>query len=407
MNVLVINAGSSTLKYQLIDMENERPIARGICDKIGRGDSFITHKTDGHIQKYSVSFPTHNEALKELCKLLTNGERPVVGSLDEIAVVGHRAVHGGSRFCEAELITEDVLRDIEGVLDMAPLHNPPMLETMRASKSLFRKSAPQVVVFDTAFHHTIPEKAYTVPIPRALRDELKIRRYGFHGTSHRYVSGRAAELMGKPISELKIVTCHLGNGSTVTGVRYGKSFDTSAGFSTYDGLLMGTRSGGIDPAIPTFLQTRKGFTPEQVEEILIRQSGLLGLSELTSDHRELEEAAASGNLNARLALDVYNYQIKKFVGAYAAAIGGMDALVFTGGIGENSPLTRAGVCEEMDFFGIRLDCETNLKARGECCEISVSDAPVKVFVIPTNEELLIARDAWQLAGYSKHAPKMG
>jgi len=244
----------------------------------------------------------------------------------------------------------------------------------------------------------MPEKSYTYPIPSQLREELKIRKYGFHGTSHRYVSDKAAELIGKPIEQLKIVTCHLGNGSTVTGIRYGKSIDTSSGFSTYDGLLMGTRSGGIDPYIPTYLQTRKGYTPEQVEDILIRKSGLLGVSELSSDHRELEEAAAKGNRKAQLALDMYAYQIKKFVGAYAVAIGGIDALVFTGGIGENSPLTRADVCNEMEFLGVHLDGEINSATKGRLRDISTYNSPVKVYVIPTNEELMIARDACTVVG---------
>jgi len=398
MNVLVINAGSATLKYQLINMTNEQAVARGLCDKIGREDSSITHKTQSHTQKYTASFPTHTEAFLELCKLLTGGEHPVIASLGEISVIGHRAVHGGSRFGEATLLTEQVLDDIEGVLDMAPLHNPPMLKAMRTCKEIFPDCVPQVVVFDTAFHQTMPEKSYTYPIPSQLREELKIRKYGFHGTSHRYVSDKAAELIGKPIEQLKIVTCHLGNGSTVTGIRYGKSIDTSSGFSTYDGLLMGTRSGGIDPYIPTYLQTRKGYTPEQVEDILIRESGLLGVSELSSDHRELEEAAAKGNRKAQLALDMYAYQIKKFVGAYAVAIGGIDALVFTGGIGENSPLTRADVCNEMEFLGVHLDGEINSATKGRLRDISTHNSPVKVYVIPTNEELMIARDACTVVG---------
>ena len=397
MNVLVINAGSSTLKYQLIDMENERVLAKGVCDKIGK-DSSISHRVGDRKVAYEKAFPTHTEAFHEVCHQLVEGEAAVLSGLDQLAAVGHRVVHGGSFFRDSVLIDDDVLEKILSITDLAPLHNPPMVKAVRSCQEVLPSSVPQVAVFDTAFHHSLPEKAYAYPIPHQYRSELKIRRYGFHGTSHRFVSGQLAKALGRPITELKIATCHLGNGSTVTAVRHGQSVDTSAGFSTLDGVMMGTRCGAIDPSIPAYLAAKGGLSSEEIEDILMKQSGLLGASELSSDHRELEQAAAGGSDRAQLALDMYAYQIKKYIGAYAVAMGGLDGIVFTGGIGENSCDLRADVCEGMDFLGVRLDAKTNSATRSRLQEISTPDSRVRVFVIPTNEELLIARDTCAVIG---------
>lgn len=391
MKVLVINAGSSTLKYQLIDMENEQVLARGICDKIGK-DSSLSHKAGGHEVAYAKGFATHTEAFHEVCHQLVEGEIAVLSGLSQIAAVGHRVVHGGDHFRDSVLIDDDVLEKILSLSDLAPLHNPPMVKAVRSCRELLPQGVPQVAVFDTAFHHSLPEKAYAYPIPSQYRSDLKIRRYGFHGTSHRYVSEELAKALGRPVGDLKIVTCHLGNGSTVTAVRHGQSVDTSAGFSTLDGVMMGTRCGAIDPSIPLYLETKGGLRADEIETVLMKQSGLLGVSALSSDHRELEQAAAGGNGCAQLALDMYAYQIKKFIGAYAVAMGGLDGVVFTGGIGENSSGLRADVCEGMAFLGMSIDAVTNRATRSRLQEISTAASKVRVFVVPTNEELLIARD---------------
>lgn len=397
MNVLVINAGSSTLKYQLINMRDEQVIARGICDKIGK-DSSISHKVGDQVIAYQKRFPSHTEALQEVTHQLVYGEIAVLSDLGEIAAVGHRVVHGGSYFRDSVLIDDDVLAKILDSSDLAPLHNPPMVNAVRSCQQVLPANVPHVAVFDTAFHHSLPEKAYTYPIPASYRRELKIRRYGFHGTSHRFVSMQLAEAMGQPIGELKIVTCHLGNGSTVTAVKHGQSIDTSAGFSTLDGLLMGTRCGGIDPSIPTYLATKGKLCTSEIEDILMKQSGLLGISELSSDYRELEQAAGGGNTLAQLALDMYAYQIKKYIGSYAVAMGGLDGIVFTGGIGENSSITRADVCKDMEFLGVHINQEVNHSTKSQLVEISATNSKVAIYVIPTNEELLIARDTCAIVG---------
>ena len=397
MNVLVINAGSSSLKYQLINMQDESVLAKGNCERIGIG-GFITHKTATATEAREADFPTHAEAFKELIAMLSTGENAVISDMSEISAVGHRVVQGAEVFSESVLVTEKTLADLEPIADLAPLHNPANVMAIRACQSVFDESVPQVVVFDTSFHQSIPAKAYMYPIPYELYEKHHIRRYGFHGTSHRYVSARLAEIVGKPLSELKVITCHLGNGSSITAIDGGKSIDTSMGFTPLDGIIMGTRSGSIDPSILTFLMEKENMGPKEINDLLNKQSGCLGVSGVTSDQRDLAKAADSGDEHAQLALDIQRYQIKKLIGAYAAAMGGLDYIVFTGGIGENSHKVREVACENMEFMGIEFDRAINHDARGvELC-ISKPSSKVKVWIVPTNEELLIARDTCEIIG---------
>lgn len=392
MKILVINAGSSSLKYQLIDMKQESVLAKGNCERIGI-DGTITHKTaSGYVDKHDATFPTHAEAFKELITLLSTGKEAVISDMSEISAVGHRVVQGGEKFKESALITDEMLTAVEALCDLAPLHNPANVMAIRACQSVLDKSVPQVAVFDTAFHQTLPPKAYMYPIPYSLYEKHGIRRYGFHGTSHRYVSARLAELMGRPLAELKIVTCHLGNGSSVAAICDGKCVDTTMGFTPLDGLIMGTRSGSIDPSIITFLQEKENMSAREVDSLLNKKSGYLGISGFTSDQRDLTEAAAKGNKRAQLALDIQRYQIRKYVGAFGAAMGGLDAIVFTGGIGENSTMTRTKVLNRLAYMGVDLDEEANSAADGNEKEITKPGSRIRAFVIPTNEELLIARD---------------
>lgn len=395
MKVLVINAGSSSLKYQLIDMTDESVLAKGNCERIGIG-GFITHKTSGNTDAHEADFPTHAEAFKELVRMLSTGENAVIASMSEIAAVGHRVVQGAELFSSSVLVAEDILTRLETISDLAPLHNPANLMAIRACQSVFDASVPQAIVFDTAFHQTIPKKAYMFPIPYELYEKYSIRRYGFHGTSHRYVSARLAEILGKPLSGLKVITCHLGNGSSITAIDGGKSVDTSMGFTPLDGIIMGTRSGSIDPSIVTFLEEKENLTPQQANDLLNKKSGYLGVSGLTSDQRDLVEAAMQGNDRAQLALDIQRYGIKKYIGAYAAAMGGLDYVIFTGGIGENSTYTREIACQGLDFMGIKIDSKVNETVHGTDTMISIPGSKVGVYVIATNEELLIARDTRDL-----------
>ncbi|MFV0401560.1 MAG: acetate/propionate family kinase [Oscillospiraceae bacterium] len=395
MKVLVINAGSSSLKYQLIDMTDESVLAKGNCERIGIG-GLITHRAGDYTDKHEADFPTHAEAFKELIRELSTGEHAVISDMSEISAVGHRVVQGAEVFNSSVIVTEEVLAKLEPIADLAPLHNPANVMAIRACQSVFSADVPQVIVFDTSFHQTIPAKAYMYPIPYALYKKYQIRRYGFHGTSHRFVSNRLAEIVGKPLSELKIVTCHLGNGSSITAVDGGKSVDTSMGFTPLDGLIMGTRTGSIDPSIVTFLQEKEGMGPKEINDLMNKESGYLGVSGLTSDQRDLVDAAMEGNERAQLALDIQRYQIKKYIGAYAAAMGGLDYVVFTGGIGENSTEVRKVACDGLEFMGIKVDVELNAKTRGVERDISLPDATVRVMVIPTDEEMLIARDTCEL-----------
>lgn len=391
MNILVINAGSSSLKYQLIDMGNENVLAKGLCERIGIGGS-ITHKTEGYTDTHEIDFPTHAEAFKELIRLLSTGEHAVISSMDEIGAVGHRVVQGGDAFSESALITEDMLKSVEGFNELAPLHNPANIMGIRACQSVFAPSVPQVAVFDTAFHQTMPKHAYVYPIPYELGEKYKIRKYGFHGTSHRYVSARLSKIMDKPLDTLKIISCHLGNGSSITAIDKGKSVDTTMGFTPLDGLVMGTRSGSIDPSIVAFICDKENISASEATDILNKKSGYLGISGLTSDQRDLVEAAEKGNERAKLALDIQQYQLRKYIGSFAAAMGGVDAVIFTGGIGENAPFTRETACKGLEFMGLEFDSEVNASTRGADKEISKPSSRVKVYVVTTDEELLIARD---------------
>jgi acetate kinase len=395
MKVLVINCGSSSLKYQLIDMSNENLLAKGIVERIGIEGSILTQKVEGR-QNFVVKQPMkdHKEAIKLVLDALVDAENGVIGDMSEISAVGHRVVHAGEKYSSSVIITDEVMKALEDCVKLAPLHNPPNIVGINACKALM-PNTPMVAVFDTAFHQTMPEHAYIYPIPYELYNEYAIRRYGFHGTSHKYVSQIAAETMGRDIKDLKIITCHLGNGSSVTAIKSGKSVDTSMGFTPLEGLAMGTRSGSIDPAIVTFLMEEKNLSAKEVNDLLNKKSGAFGISGVSSDFRDIEDAAAEGNKRAELALTVFNYRVKHYVGAYAALMGGVDCIVFTAGLGENSPETREAVCENMEFLGVKIDKEKN-RVRGKLTEVSTTDSAVKVFLIPTNEELMIARDTKEL-----------
>lgn len=396
MKILVINAGSSSLKYQLIDMPSGQALAKGNCERIGIGGS-ITHKLqDGRVYKEDCNFPTHTEAFQKLMDVLSTGEYAVIQDVSEIAAVGHRVVQGAEYFNQSVLVTEDVVKTIESISDLAPLHNPAHVLAIRACMKVMSSFTPQVVVFDTAFHQTMPKKAYMFGVPYEYYKKYNIRRYGFHGTSHRYVTARLAKLIGKPIESLKIVSCHLGNGSSITAVNGGKSIDTSMGFTPLDGLLMGTRSGSVDPSVVTYIMEKENLTPAQMSDLLNKQSGYLGISGVTSDDRDLRKAAIEGNERAALAGSMQRYQVKKFVGAYAAAMGGIDALIFTGGIGENSVDLRREVCANMDFLGIDIDEEKNIECNGIEANISADGARVQTWIVLTNEEYLIAEDTMKI-----------
>lgn len=392
MKILVVNAGSSSLKYQLIDMENEQVIAKGLCDKIGLEDSNISHKAgDGRTYAAQISMPTHSEAFETLIYALTESEAKVISSPKEIGAIGHRVVHGGTYFNKSCLVDDDVALKVDELKELAPLHNHPHYLGIVACTKTFGKEVPQVVVFDTAFHQTMPEKAYVFGLPYEYFEKYQVRRYGAHGTSHKYVSERCAEIMGKDKKDLKIVTCHIGNGASISAVDGGICVDTSMGFTPLDGFIMGTRSGGVDPSALTYIAKKENISPDEMSDLLNKKSGLLGISGISSDNRDVSAAAAEGNHRAALANDIQRYQIAKFVGSYIAAMNGVDAIVFTAGIGENDPSLRSVVCSHFGFMGIKIDEEKN-HVRGEEIEISTPDSAVKVFVIPTNEELAIAKD---------------
>ena len=395
MKILVVNAGSSSLKNQLLDMKDESVIAKGNCDRIGI-DGHVSAKTgDGRHIEEDCSFPTHTEAFEKLVEVLTSGETKVIDSMSEISAVGHRIVQGAEVFKVTCLVTDEVIDQIDALAELAPVHNHPHALALRACKAVIPAGTPQVVVFDTAFHSTMPRKAYLYGLPYECYTDLHVRKYGFHGTSHRFVSGELARVMGKPIEELKIVSCHLGNGSSITAINGGKSVDTSMGFTPLDGLVMGTRCGSVDPSAVDYVEKKMGFTPDQMTEYMNKKSGFLGLSGIGSDNRDIQAAASEGNERALIVSEIFAYQIKKFIGSYAAAMNGLDAVIFTGGIGENAPEVRAAACSNLDILGIHIDAEKNL-CRGILKEISTDDSKTKVYVIPTNEELLIARDTLAL-----------
>jgi acetate kinase len=398
MLVLVVNAGSSSLKYQLIDMSTEEVLAKGIAERIGGQGSSLTHEAQGKAKvRFEVEIPDHQVAMRLVFDALMNPETGSIKDISDIDAIGHRVVHGGEEFSGSVLIDKKVVSTIARLGELAPLHNPPNLMGIEAAMKL-APDAPQVAVFDTAFHQTIPPHAYIYALPYNLYSKHGIRRYGFHGTSHKYVASRAQrilEALGIPIEKQRIVTCHLGNGASITAVKGGKSVDTSMGLTPAEGLVMGTRCGDIDPAIIPFLQKNLGYTPDEIDELLNKKSGLLGVSGISNDMRDIESKAREGHERSKLALDIFCYRAKKYIGGYAAAMGGLDAIVFTAGIGEHSPAVRSLICEGLEFLGIRIDQEKNLNCQGEC-DISADEKGVRVLVIPTNEELAIARETAQL-----------
>ena len=390
MNVLVINCGSSSLKFQLINSESEAVLAKGLCERIGI-DGRLTYQPAGGEKNVSEkAMPTHTEAIQFVIDALTDADTGVVKSLDEIGAVGHRVVHGGEKFAKSVVVTPEVKAAIAECNDLAPLHNPANLIGIEACESLM-PGTPQVVVFDTAFHQTMPEKAYMYGIPYEYYEKYKVRRYGFHGTSHSFVSKRVAEIVGKPYNATKTIVCHLGNGASVSAVLNGESVDTSMGLTPLEGLVMGTRSGDIDPAIMEFIAKKENLDIAGIMNVLNKKSGVEGVSGVSSDFRDLEAAAKAGNKRAELAINVFAYRVAKYVGAYTAAMNGVDNIVFTAGIGENCALVRTKVCSYLGYLGITIDEEANGK-RGEEIVISTPDSKVKVLVVPTNEELAIARE---------------
>lgn len=395
MKVLVINAGSSSLKYQLIDMENESVIAKGAIDRIGLEGSKLKHTAHGETTEIQKNMGNHEEAIQLVLSTLTDEKIGVIRSMDEIGAVGHRVVHGGDKFACSVKISDEVIAMMESLIDLAPLHNPANLQGIAACKAVM-PNTPMVGVFDTAFHQTMPATSYIYGLPYEAYEKFKVRRYGFHGSSHRFVSQRCAEILGKKPEELKIISCHLGNGSSIAAVKGGKCMDTSMGLTPIEGLPMGTRCGNIDPAIIRFLMNKYGMDIDQMDAYLNKQSGMLGISGVSSDFRDLCAAAEEGNERAQLALDIFCYHVKKYIGAYAAAMGGVDAIVFTAGVGENTDTVRAASVEGLEFLGVKLDSEAN-KVRGKEAVISTPDSKVKVLVIPTNEELVIARDTAELS----------
>lgn len=400
MNILVINAGSSSLKYQLLNPETGALLAKGLCERIGIDGKF-TYKpqVEGKqvLDAVDVAMPTHSEAIQAVLNALVDKDNGVIGSMQEIDAVGHRVVHGGEAFAGSVLITDEVMKALEECIPLAPLHNPANITGINACTAVMGKDVPQVAVFDTAFHQTMPAKAYMYALPYEYYEKDKVRRYGFHGTSHKYVSERCAERMGVNIEKIKMITCHLGNGSSIAAIKFGKVFDTSMGFTPLDGFMMGTRSGGIDPSVVTFLQQKLSLTPKQVEEILNKQSGVSAISGGYSDDRDIVAKQNEGDERAILAHEMQAYQIAKYIGSYVAAMNGVDAIVFTGGIGENGFWLRAKVCSYLGFLGVNINQSVNQKAvKGAEAELTLPSDKVRVFVLATNEELMIARDTKEI-----------
>ncbi len=395
MIILVVNCGSSSIKYQLFNMADESVLAKGLVERIGLEGALLTHQPAGKEKVVlTADIKNHSIGIKMVLEALTNPAHGVLKSMSEINAIGHRVVHGAEKFADSVLITPQVMDALEECIDLAPLHNPPNILGINACTELMPKT-PQVGVFDTAFHQTMPKHAFLYGLPYEAYEKYGVRRYGFHGTSHRYVSQKAGELMGEHMTNLRIITCHLGNGASLAAVKNGKSVDTSMGFTPLEGLVMGTRCGEIDPAIITYLMKKEGLSPDQIDTYLNKKSGVLGLSGISSDFRDIEEAANEGNERAQLALDVFAYKVRKYIGGYAAAMGGVDAIVFTAGLGENSISMRDKICLGLEYLGTRIDPVKN-NIRGKAAEISVDGAKVKIFVIPTNEELVIAKDTEQI-----------
>ena len=397
MKVLVINTGSSSLKYQLIDMTNELSLAKGVCDRIGLEYSFLKHsKTGGESIVIEKDLYNHKLAIKEVISALTDSDHGVLDDMSEIKAVGHRIVHGGEGFKDSVIIDDNVINEINECADLAPLHNPANIVGIEACKQIM-PNVPMVAVFDTAFHQTMPRYAYIYALPYEIYEKHKLRRYGFHGTSHKYVSERAAQLLERPVENLKIISCHLGNGASICAIKNGKSLDTSMGFTPLQGLCMGTRSGTIDPAVITFLMDKEKMTVKDVSDFLNKKSGVLGVSGVSSDFRDIEEAADNGDERAKLSLDIFCYRVKRFIGDYAAVMNGVDAIIFTAGIGENNAYVRKEILRDMDYLGVKIDWEKNL-VKGKEIDISAPESTVKTLIIPTNEELAIARETVKLIG---------
>lgn len=394
MKILVVNCGSSSVKYQLIDMETENVMAKGYLEKIGLPDSFLTHTVNGEKHKIEKKVANHEEGIALVLEQFTHPEYGVISDLKEIGAVGHRVLHGGEKLSDSVLITDEVVDVIRECIPLGPLHNPAQIKGIEACKQVMG-DVPMVAVFDTAFHQTLPKKAYLYAIPYEYYDKYKIRKYGFHGTSHRFVAKRVPELMNKPAESLKIITCHLGQGGSLCAVDSGKSVDTSMGFTPLAGIPMGSRSGDIDPSIVTFLMKNENLSPEEMDTILNKKSGKLGVSGISFDDRDIEKAAAEGNERAKLAIDTFVYQVIGCIGKYAAQMNGVDAITFAGGVGENGIEVRKEICDSLTFLGVKIDEEKN-NCRGKEVEISTPDSKVKVFVVPTNEELMIARDTLEI-----------
>ncbi len=396
MKILVLNCGSSSIKYKLYDMDNEAVLAQGGVERIGIENAFIKVKLDnGEKKQIFRDLPTHKEGVALVFEVLLDPEIGAIKSLDEIDAVGHRIVQGGDLYEKSCLVTKDVEDGIESLCDLAPVHNAGHLKGIRAVDALM-PDTPQVVVFDNAFHSTMPDYAYLYAVPYELYEKYHVRRYGFHGTSHRYVSKRVCEILGVDIKDQKIITCHIGNGASVAAIKGGKVIDTSMGLTPLAGLMMGSRSGDIDPSAVTYLMEKLGKQPQEMADFLNKESGVLGISGVSSDMRDVENAAAEGNKRAQLALKMYNYRIKKYIGSYAAAMGGVDIIVWTAGVGENQTSTREEACEGLEFLGVKIDKEKNAQVRGKEAVISTPDSKVKVVVVPTDEEIVIARDTKEL-----------
>ncbi len=391
MKVFVVNAGSSSLKYQLIDMDNEQVLAKGLCERIGVTGA-ITHKAaDGRVYKAETDMPTHSEAFEAVVYAMTKSEAKVIDSLDEVSAIGHRVVHGAEEFNKSALITDEMIAKVRECSVMAPLHNPANILGIEACTKTFGEQIPQVGVFDTSFHQTMPAQSYIYALPYEYYEKYRVRKYGFHGTSHSFVSDRAAVLENKDKKDLKIITCHLGNGCSISAIKDGVCIDTSMGFTPLDGFMMGTRCGTLDPSTLTYIAEKEGLTFADIDSICNKKSGVLGVSGVSNDNRDVAAAAAEGNERAKLAIDMQRYQILKFVGSYVAAMNGVDTIVFTGGIGENDEELREYICENLTYLGVKLDKAANT-VHGEEIKISTDDSKVNVYIIPTNEELKIARD---------------
>jgi acetate kinase len=394
MKILVLNSGSSSLKYQVIDMETEEMLAKGYFERIGQPNSFLTHKVNGIKHKFEHPAKNHEQAISFVLNRLTNDHYGVIKSLDELGGIGHRVVHGGEKFSDSVLITDEVIEEIKKCSDLAPLHNPACILGIEACRKIV-PNMKMVAVFDTAFHQTISKDKYIYPIPYKYYKKYGVRKYGFHGTSHQYVSHRVAEIIGKDIKELKIVNCHLGQGCSVCAIKDGKSVETSMGLTPLGGIPMGSRSGDLDPSIITYLMQKENLSPDDMNFILNRESGVYGISGVSVDFRDIETEALSGGYHAKLSLDVFHYLTASYIAKCAVAMGGIDVLTFTAGVGEKGPISRKAICEQLEFLGVKIDDEKN-KIRGEEAEISTADSKVKIYVVPTNEELMIARETLKL-----------